>query len=219
MCFKHLTNTCLSYSLCLCCSHFTLSVFYERLLYEAPLMGLWGIYWTSVGDLTHRVYERRCVCTYECVCFLDYHVGSYIMVLFHLCYCVYSHSKAIRFYTKSWSWELWGWERCNWQAGILQSTSLYSWSVPISTAATAALSHTHFDSVTLSVLSSPHMGTSVSRCMHGTDISELPERSAYPLGSTLFVLAVLWVSLMPPTHCLGVVFVPSGANMRQLWPL
>lgn len=99
------------------------------------------------------------------------------------------------------------------------SLLLISGTVPILTAATVALSHTHFDSVTLSVLSSPHTGASVSGCTHGTDISELPQISACLLGSTLFVPAVLWMLLMPSTHRLGVVFVPSGANWRQLWPL
>lgn len=119
-------SSSLCFSLSLCRSHLPLSVFCERLLYEAPLMGLWGIYWTSVGDLTHCV----CVCVPMSVCaFLDCHVGSCITVLFHLCDCVHSHSKPIRFYMKSWSWELWSWERCNWQAGILPSTSLCSWSL------------------------------------------------------------------------------------------
>lgn len=175
-------------------------------------MGLWGIYWTSVGDLTQCV----CVCSYLCVCFLDCRVGSHIMVLFHLCY---SHSKAIRFYTKPWSWELWGWECCNWQAAILRSTSLHSWS-PLQYWALLQLLlhlHTHTLTVTLSDLCSPHMGTSVFGRVHGTDISELPQTSAGLIGSTLFVPAPLWMLLMPLAHCLGVAFVPSGTNRRLLW--
>lgn len=117
----------LGYSLSLFCSHFPLSVLCERLLYEEPLMGLSGIHWTSVGDWTRCV--RACAHTYKCVCFLDSHVGSYIMVPFHLCYCALSHSKAIRFNTKSWSWELWSWESCNRRAGLPPSTLLYSQSL------------------------------------------------------------------------------------------
>lgn len=209
----------LCFPLSLCCSHFPLSVFCERLLYEAPLMGLWGIYWTSVGDLTHCVCKRVCVRTYKSVCLLDCHVGSYITVLFHLCYCVHSHSKAIRFYMKSWSWELWSWEQCNRQAGILQSTSLCSWSLVQYRSQLQLRLHFHTQILTLllNLFSPAHTcGTCVSGCMRGTDISELPQISACP---TLFTPAVLWTLLKSSTHRLGVVFVPSGANRRQLWPL
>lgn len=170
-------------------------------------MGLWGIYWTSVGDLTHYACVRACVCVlFGLSCRVPYY-GA-----FHLYYCVHSHFKAIRFYRKSWSWELWSRERRNRQPGLPPSTSLRSWSLvaaPISAGATVALSHAHFDSVALSVLDSPHMGASVSGHMRGTNISELPQISASLLGPILFVLAVLWMLLMPPTHRLG-VFVPPG---------
>lgn len=178
----------------------SLSVFCERLLYEAPLMGLWGIYWTSVGDLTHCVCKRVCVCIRKSVCFLDCHVGSYITVLFHLCYCVHSHSKTIRFYMKSWSWELWSWERCNRQAGILRSTSLCSWSLAQYRSQLQLQLHFHTQILTLLLyLFSPAYtcGTCVSGCICDTGISELPQISACPHGSTLFVPAELWTLLKP----------------------
>lgn len=49
--------------------------------------------------------------------------------------------------------------------------------------------YTHFDSVTLSDLCSPHTGASVFGRMHGTDISEITQTSAGLIGSTLFVPA------------------------------
>lgn len=163
--FCHLSNTTLP--LCLpvglFCSHFSLSVFCEWLLYEAPLMGLSGIYWTSVGDLTHCV--RACAHTPKCVCFLDCHVGSYITALFHLWYCVHSHSKAIRFYTKILklrTLKLSAVQSTGWSPAERVSLLLISGTVPFSAGATLTPSHAHFDSVALSVLYNPHKCASIS---------------------------------------------------------
>lgn len=101
------SNTQLScYSLPVCSVLPPLALLSKSLLYEAPLMALWGIYWTSPGDLTHCVCACACTCTYKHVCLPDCGVGCDIIVLLHSCYCVHSHSKAIRFYTKPQSWEL-----------------------------------------------------------------------------------------------------------------
>lgn len=212
--FYHLSNPTLP--LCLpvglFCSHFSLSVFCERLLYEAPLMGLSGIYWTSVGDLTRCV--RACARTPKCVCFSDCHVGSYITALFHLCYCVHSHSKAIRFYTKSWSWELWSWVRCNRRDGLPLSAFLYSWSLVQYHSQLELQLHFHmhiFDSVALSVLYNPHKCTSVSGAfMEPVFKSPTWCFGGGGVGSDWSVGACkLWMLLMPPIQSRQ-VFVPSG---------
>lgn len=104
---QHTSNTQLSfYSLPVCSVLPPLSLLCKSLLYEAPLMALWGMCWTSRGDLTHCVCVYACTCTYKRVCFPDCGVGCDIIVLSHSCDCVRSHSKAIRFYTKSQSREL-----------------------------------------------------------------------------------------------------------------
>lgn len=79
----------------------------------------------DILDLSRR-FDTVYACVQVCVCFLDSHVEAHITALFNL---RYPHSKPIRFYIKSWNWELWGWEHRNREVAVLQSTSLFSWSL------------------------------------------------------------------------------------------
>lgn len=221
-----LTNSQLSSSLGFSLLSVPLSLPSLCILWEAVVWSTFNGFVRDILDFSRRSDTLCvCVCVPTSVCaFLDCRVGSHITALFHLCYCVHSHSKAIRFYTKSWSWELWSWERRNWQAAILQSTSLCSWSLVQYRSPLQLQLHFHINILTLLLylFSAAHTRVPLSLypCVAPQKISELPQTSATSLlGSTLFVPALLWTLLLPSTHRLGVAFVPSGANRRLLRPL
>lgn len=157
---------------------------------------MWGIFQTLVGDLT------QCLCAQLCV-LLDCHVEVHITVLFNLCY---PHSKPIRFYIKSWNWELWAWERRNWEAAVLQSTSIYSWSMVQHWTLHCGFYCSFTYTLWLYMIHAAHtcappsLGVCATLIFHQTRAS----LTAPPM----FVTPVLWMFLPPSVPRLGVALVP-----------
>lgn len=132
--------------------------------------------------------QCMCVCSYKCVCLLD----CPILQCFSTCV---THTQKPLDSTQNPEAE-------NFEAESTAIDRLLSCRAHLSTldlwystelhcSYFCTFTYTHFASVILSDLCSPHMGASVFGCMHGTDISELPQTSASLIGSTLFVPAAL----------------------------
>lgn len=158
----------------------------------------------DILDLSRRF---NTVCVYKCVCFLDSHVEAHITALFNL---GYPHSKPIRFYIKSWNWELWGWEQHNREVAVLQSTSLYSWSLVQHCGFYCSFTYTLW----LYLPQAAHTCAPPSSDACAALI--FPQTSASLSGPPLFLTPILWMFLTPSVPRLGVALVPLGTNRRLL---
>lgn len=175
MCFKYpyrnkYMTLLLFVSLGLCCSHFSLSAFCERLLYEAPLMDLWGIYWTSVGDFVQSTSAYVCVYLQVCVLFGLSWKGP---ILWCFCTCVTHTSNPLDFAqnpeaedveTESATIEkLLSYRTCLSTLDLCYRTELLC-------RFCCTFTYTHFDFICSLKPTHTH---SVFWCMHDTDISEV----------------------------------------------
>ena len=197
----------LGLSLTLFSSHFPLCILQEAVVWRT----FNGFCEGYIGPQL-EIWYSVCVCVYKCVYFLDSHVEVHITALFNLCY---PHSKPIRFYIKSWNWELWGWEHGNQEVAVLQSTPLYSWSLVQQCGFYCSFMYTLWLYVPQATHTCPPSSSDACATLM------FHQTSASLSGPPLFVTLTLWMFLTPSVPCLGVALVPLGTNRRLLqcqWP-